>query len=67
MPATNSSALSDPELLRRAVGNAKPNPGWPKFAAVMDVFSIDGIHAVKLCERFDFNPLEFTKNKRSPE
>ena len=46
------------ELVERAVRNARPAKGSPRWAAVKSTFGIGSTRAHKLCERFGLDPDE---------
>jgi hypothetical protein len=54
-------SISDAELLRRAVKNARArnSRGFnPRWAAVMCAFGLGSTYATQLCVRFGFDPDE---------
>jgi hypothetical protein len=58
--------ISDEELLRRAVNNARASRGranakHPRLTAVMDVFALGSTYARQLCARFGVEPEEMVK------
>lgn len=44
------------ELVMRAIRNARPRPGAPKWAAVRDVFAVGSTTATALCRRAGIDP-----------
>lgn len=53
--------ISDDELLRQAVRNARSRRtrGWhERWIAVMDAFGLGSTYAWQLCRRFDLDPDE---------
>lgn len=61
MPATGTVAdISDAELVRRAVRNAKPRQAGraPRWVAVMDTFGLGSTYATQLCRKYGLDPDE---------
>jgi hypothetical protein len=59
-------SLSERELLQRAVRNARDRNKrkgvlHPRWAAVMDAFSLGSTYAKQLCAHFDLDPHERVK------
>jgi len=50
------ASITDAELVQRAVHNARPKKGIPKWRAVADTFALGSTFAQQLCERFGFDP-----------
>jgi hypothetical protein len=48
--------LPDESLIRRAVMNARPKRGEPRWAAVADAFGLGSTYAIQLCRRFNIDP-----------
>ena len=55
------SDISDDDLLRRAVRNARANKKAWRWVAVMETFALGSGYAQELCRRFDFDPDEYVK------
>jgi hypothetical protein len=52
--------ITDEQLIRRAIRNAKPNrlgPA-PRWVAVMDTFALGSNYAAELCRQYDMDPDE---------
>jgi len=51
------SDISDEDLLRRAVANARPRQRRQvRWAIIMDLFGLGSTYSQELCARFDLNP-----------
>lgn len=59
MPDTGTVAdVSDEDLVKRAIRNARHAKSEPKWSAVSRAFGLGSTYSIQLCRRFDFDPDE---------
>lgn len=60
--------LTDNELLKRAVLNARSRSSrgfTPRWVCVMECFSLGSTFSIELCERFELDPDEKVRVRKS--
>jgi hypothetical protein len=53
--------ITDDRLVERAVRNARPKRGVPKWSAVADTFGLGSTYSILLCRRFGIDPEKVRK------
>lgn len=55
-PTNTVADITDEQLIRRAIMNARWKNGEPRWAAVANAFSLGSTYAIQLCRRFNVDP-----------